>query len=138
MASAREQMKTIEAELQRVRSDIEKLRVEEELRIRLLGQVNREVPKRADKPARRTRSPSIKPVVLDIMHQAGHEGATTAEVDSLVRQKVPSVAKDTVGSILSRLKSDGVLVYWGERYYEKQFAPKDENPFDRSPLRAVT
>jgi hypothetical protein len=34
------------------------------------------------------------------------------------------VAKDTVGSVLSRLKSDGALVYVGERYYEKGQEPK--------------
>lgn len=133
MASARDQMKMLEAELLRVRSEIEKLRVEEALLLKMLGKMSG-VPSQA--PQSRTRSPSVKPVVLDIMHHAGLAGATTAEVDEIVRQKVPTVAKDTVGSILSRLKSEGALVYWGERYYEKQFAPKEEqNPFER--IRAV-
>lgn len=70
------------------------------------------------------------------MREAAFDGATTSEVDDLVRRKVPSVAKDTVGSILSRLKSEGALVYIGERYYEKQYAPKETTPFDKG-LRAV-
>lgn len=134
MANARDQMKMIEAELERVRGEIEKLRVEEALLVKMLGKMSGD-PTAGKK---RTRSPSVKPVVLDIMREAGANGATTAEVDRLVREKVPSVAKDTVGSILSRLKSDGALSYVGERYYEKQFAPKeDPSPFDRS-LRAVS
>lgn len=127
-------MKMIEAELERVRSEIEKLRVEEALLIKMLGKMSGTAPIVSKQ---RTRSPSVKPVVLDIMREAGINGATTNEVDELVRIKVPTVAKDTVGSILSRLKSEGALVYVGERYYEKQFAPKDDySPFERN-LRAV-
>jgi len=123
----------LEAELDRVRGEIEKLRVEEALLLKMLGKMSG-AP--IQPPQVRTRSPSVKPVVLDIMRHAAIDGATTAEVDEIVRQRVPTVAKDTVGSILSRLKSEGALVYSGERYYEKQFAPKDEqNPFER--IRAV-
>lgn len=126
MASARDQMKMIETELDRVRSEIEKLRVEEALLVKMLAKMSG-----APAPVQpvRTRSPSVKPVVLDVMRSVGTAGATTAEADEMVRQKVPTVAKDTVGSILSRLKSQGALIYSGERYYEKQFAPKDDSPF---------
>lgn len=132
MANARDQMKTIEVELERVRGEIERLRLEEAVLVRLLNKLGGNP---APTAPIRTRAPSVKPVVLDVMREAGTHGATTLEVDDRVRQKVPSVKKDTVGSILSRLKSEGALVYAGERYYEKQFAPKDPNPFDR--LRAV-
>lgn len=71
----------------------------------------------------RKRSPAIKPIVLDIMRDVQGAGATSADVDARVRLAVPSVAKDTVGSVLSRLKSDGALAYDGERYYEKRYAP---------------
>jgi hypothetical protein len=135
MANAREQMKMIETELARVREEIEKLRIEEALLVKMLAKMKGEPE--IVRTTSRTRSPSVKPLVLDIMRSAGFEGATTSEVDERVREKVPTVAKDTVGSILSRLKSEGALVYWGERYYEKQFAPKEqESPFDRG-FRAV-
>ncbi len=129
MPSARDQMKILEAELERVRSDIERLRTEEALLVKMIGKMSG-AP--VQPTSNRVRSPSVKPVVLDIMRRAGFDGATTAEVDAIVREKVPSVAKDTVGSILSRLKGDGALVYIGDRYYEKQFAPKEgESPFSQ-------
>ncbi|HEX8625894.1 MAG TPA: hypothetical protein VF782_12590 [Allosphingosinicella sp.] len=83
----------------------------------------------------RKRATSVKPLVLDIMSSVGSAGATTAEVDARVRESVPAVAKDTVGSILSRLKSEGALVYEGDRYYEKRQAP-ERPPFDS--LRIVS
>ena len=129
MSTAREQMKMIEGELARIRAEIEKLKAQEEVLLRLQGQMSGEpvVPVRK-------RSPNIKPLVLDIMARAGCTGATTSDVDKEVREKVPTVAKDTVGSILSRLKSDGALTYDGERYYEKRFTP---TPSQGGGLRAV-
>lgn len=96
----------------------------------LLGE---EGPK-PQKPSR-VRSRPIKPLVIDYMASVGSAGATSREVDEHVRAIVPTVASDTVGSVLSRLKSDGALVYEGERYYEKKHAPRP-NPFDGG-LRAV-
>ncbi len=132
MANARDQMKMLESELERVRSEIEKLRVEEALLLKMIGKMGGGNSPAAVKSAR-TRSPSVKPIVLDIMREAGPRGATTNEVDEAVRLRVPSVAKDTVGSVLSRLKGDGALVYEGERYFEKRFAPQQgasENVFN--------
>lgn len=128
MVTAREQHMRIKSKLEAVRKQIEELRIQEKLLLELLGE---EAPKAA-----RQRSPSIKPLVLDYMKVAGEAGATTAEVDAAIRDKVPSVAKDTVGSVLSRLKGDGALVYEGERYFEKQWAPRT-NPFGDGGLRAV-
>lgn len=133
MANAREQMKTVEVELARVRSEMERLKIEESVLLKLYNKMRGD----NSQTKTRTRSPSVKPLVLDIMREAALAGATTAEVDERVRAKIPTVAKDTVGSILSRLKSDGALVYEGERYYDKKFTPRNpESPFDRT-LRAV-
>jgi hypothetical protein len=130
MASAREQMTMIESELTAVREQIERLRVQEDLLVSLLSKM-RGTPIEVKQPRRR--SPSVKPLVLDIMSIAAETGATSQEVDERVREKIPGVAKDTVGSILSRLKSEGALIYDSDRYYEKRFAPR---PFDQH-LRAV-
>lgn len=128
MTTAREQMKIIEGELADVRAEIERLKLKEEV---LLGLVSKMGGETAPAPtAPRKRSPNIKPLVLELMNRAGFAGATSAEVDFAVRQRVPSVAKDTPGSILSRLKADGALTFDGERYYEKQFAPKSPAPFE--------
>ncbi|SMF68068.1 hypothetical protein [Allosphingosinicella indica] len=129
--NAKEQMQMIDAELARIRSEIERLRAQEEVLLKLRSSFSGEPAAVA-----RKRSSPVKPLVIDIMRSVGFAGATSAEVDDMVREKVPTVAKDSVGSILSRLKSAGALVYSGERYYEKQFAPKAESPFEQG-LRAV-
>lgn len=131
MTTARDQLSMIKETLARVRSDIERLRAQEEVLADLLQSIAGE----SAPPPPRKRSPNVKPLVLDIMHEAGFTGATSAEVDAMVRRTVPSVAKESVGSILSRLKSAGALVHDGERYYEKQFAPKPKSPFEG--LKAV-
>lgn len=138
MANAREQMKIIEGELERIRADIARLRAQEDalegLMRKMLGE-DTSTPPPAEKAARR-RSANVKPLVLAIMNHAGFVGRTSAEVDEEVRKAVPTVAKDTVGSLLSRLKADGALTFDGERYYEKQFTPKPTAPFEGG-LRAV-
>ena len=122
MPTAKEQTMKMQDKLSAIRKQIEELQIQERLLVELLGE---EVP---TKPARQ-RSPNIKPMVLDYMMAAAANGATTAEVDAFVRKAVPTVAKDTVGSILSRLKFDGALAHNGERYYEKRFAPQPR-PFE--------
>jgi hypothetical protein len=126
--NARDQMKTIDGQLARIDAEMAKLLAQKEILLAVRQEMTGEI---AEKPTRK-RSVAIKPLVIDIMHAAGFTGATTAEVDAMVRRDVPTVAKDTVGSILSRLKSDGALTYEGERYYEKQFAPapKPTVPFE--------
>ena len=80
---------------------------------------------------RRKRTPNIKPLIIDIMIAAAHNGATSASVSAIVNQRAPSVAKNTVRCTLSRLKADGALVFDGERYYESRFASKSKpRPFE--------
>lgn len=131
MTTAREQMTNMKGKLASIRAEIARLKAQEEVLVELIGEEGGELPP----STARKRSPSIKPLVLDLMSRAGTSGATSAEVDVSVRRAVPTVAKDTVGSVLSRLKSDGALVYVGDRYYEKRFAPKADDPFEG--LRSV-
>jgi fructose-1-phosphate kinase PfkB-like protein len=116
----------IEAKLQSIREQIAILRAQEKVLSDLLSEMNGQPAKAVV----RQRSPSIKPLVLDIMARVGQAGATTKEVDEAVRANVPTVAQDTVGSVLSRLKADGALVFDGERYYEKRWAPEPNRPFE--------
>ena len=134
MARVSEQMRIMDAELARIRSEIDRLRAQEEVIVKLRAQIGGEPVVEPKQP--RKRSGSVKPVVIDYMQQVGFTGATSAEVDEAVRKAVPDVARDTVGSILSRLKSDGALVYVRDRYYVKQFAPNTNAPFDQG-LSAV-
>lgn len=118
MASAREQMKTIETELERVRSEIAKLRIEEDTLKRLLAKFESGGAQLGQK---RKRAPSVKPTVLDVMRKAGASGATSTEVAEAVKELVPEVGRDTVSSVLSRLKSDGALFYEGDRYFDIRY-----------------
>jgi hypothetical protein len=123
MATLKEKQAMMKEKLEAIRHEIAMLQAKEALLMELLN----EEPKR--KPARqpaRQRSPAIKPLVIDYMASVGEAGATSKEVDEHIRTMVPSVAQDTVGSVLSRLKADGALVYEGERYYEKRFAPQND------------
>ena len=129
MATAKEQQAMMREKLEAIRLEIATLQAQEKLLVELLGEETKK------KPVRK-RSPAIKPIVLDYMSSVGTAGATSKEVDEHVRELVPTVAQDTVGSILSRLKSDGALVYEGDRYYEKKHAP-DNDPFGLNGLRAV-
>lgn len=135
MTKASEQMSIIKTQLEAVRAQIERLQIKEETLIDLLRELNGEKAPIEEKPIRR-RAPNVTPHVLDFMSEVGARGATTSEVDEAVRAVNPAVAKGTIASVLSRLKSDGALAYDGVRYYEKKFEPKP-TPFDGS-LRAVS
>lgn len=136
MAKERKEMSAIKEELANVREQMARLRIKEETLVDLLRKVSGEAESPPlMPPQQRKRSSSVKPLVIDIMAKAGATGATSKEVDDEIRKVVPSVAAATVGSVLSRLKADGALIYEAERYYEKRFAPS--RPFE-PPLRAVS
>ena len=133
-------MKPIDDEIARIDAEIARLQGRRDglLQAKALmqghGQRERELVPAAGELRRR--SPNIKPLILDIMIAAGAEGATSAQVSSRVKDAVPTVAKDTVGSILSRLKADGALAFDGERYYEFRSAPKSKSrPFESKIVR---
>jgi hypothetical protein len=134
MARESKEMSAIRDELAVVQAEIARLRIQEETLVRLLRKVSGE-PAEALATPQRKRSANVKPLVLDIMIKVGATGATSKEVDDAVRAANPAVATATVGSVLSRLKADGALVFDGERYFERKYAPAPR-PFE-PPLRAV-
>ncbi len=116
-------MKRLDEEIARIDAEILRLQSERAglLRAKALLSTTDDRPLA---PPVRKRSPNIKPLILEIMERAAAGGATSKDVDRTVRTRVPTVAEDTVGSILSRLKADKALVFDGERYYDARFAPK--------------
>jgi hypothetical protein len=76
-------------------------------------------------------------LIIDTLIAAAYDGATSANVSAIVREKVPSVARYTVGCTLSRLKADGALAFDGGRYHESRFAPKSERRFFEPKLVTV-
>jgi hypothetical protein len=124
-----QKMKSLEEEVSRIDAEIERLKARRQAFLDAMAIVSGVTPTEPQPPApARKRAANVKPLILEIMAHALDKGATSAEVDELVRQKVPNVAKDTVGSVLSRLKGDGALVHNGERYYDKRFAPPKAEP----------
>ena len=133
MAKESKQMSIIKTQLLAVQAQIERLKIKEETLMELMRELNGEPV--LEPSAQRKRAPNVKPMVIDYMREVGERGATSAEVDEAIRLTNPAIANATIGSVLSRLKSEGAFVYDGERYYEKKFAPPSR-PFD-SGLRAV-
>jgi hypothetical protein len=131
MAARGKKMKRIEDDIRRIDAEIAGLQREKAALLRALNYIN-DGPEASAAPAQsRKRSPNIKPLILDYMKSLEWIGATSVEVSAVVKDRVPTVAKDTVGSVLSRLKADGALVYDGERYYDVRFAPKSNaRPFE--------
>ena len=131
MGSSRNKMKPLDEEIERLSSEIARLQAELSAFRRARAIVAGEVEE-ASTPQVHRRSPNVKPLVLDIMAQAGDAGATSAEVTALVQKTYQSVTRDSVGSILSRLKGMNALVHDGERYFDAKFAPKEGNTFLQS------
>jgi hypothetical protein len=119
-------MKSFEEEVARIDAEIDRLKARRQAFLDAMAMVSgvSPLPQDSSAPPTRKRAANVKPLILEIMAQAEYNGATSTEVDDLVRLKVPTVAKDTVGSVLSRLKGDKALVHDGERYYDARFAPK--------------
>lgn len=81
---------------------------------------------------RRQRVGNVKGVVLDALERAKATGLTSAEALAAAQAELPQVQRDTVSSLLSRLKKEGTLAYDGNRYYVAAYAPTEGNqrPFD--------
>jgi hypothetical protein len=126
-----QKMKSIEGEIARIDAEIARLQARREAFVDALAIVSGTASLPLTAPSSRRRSAGVKPLVLDIMANVGENGAASADVTDRVKEKMPAVTKDTVGSVLSRLKADGALVHDGERYYDKRFAPKPpQSPFE--------
>jgi hypothetical protein len=131
MSTVGKKMKPVDDEIKRVDGEIARLQGVRDGLVRARALMSGDMETGAATVEVRKRSANIKPLILDIMRSAGSTGATSNEVSALVKERVPTVAKDTVGSVLSRLKADKALSHDGERYYDARFAPKtDQRPFE--------
>lgn len=132
MSAVGKKMKPVDDEIKRVDGEIARLQGVRDGLVRARTLMSGDMEKAGTITVEvRKRSANIKPLILDIMRSAGPAGATSNEVSTLVKERVPTVAKDTVGSVLSRLKADKALSHDGERYYDARFAPKtDQRPFE--------
>jgi hypothetical protein len=133
MGAVGKKMKPIDDEIARTDSEIARLQAIREGLILAKAALNGELEPKVEV---KKRSANVKPLILDIMSVAGRTGSTSSQVFSAVRESAPNVSKETVGSVLSRLKSDGALSFDGERYYDTRFSPKAEpRPFEPKVIR---
>ena len=80
------------------------------------------VPEPAFAAPARVRRGDLNNIVLSLYEQAAGTGLSTAECVAAASRAGTPLKATSVSSLLSRLKSDGVLMYDGERYRLKRFA----------------
>ncbi len=70
----------------------------------------------------RVRRGDLNNIVLSLYEQAAEAGLSSSECVAMASKAGTPLKATSVSSLLSRLKSDGVLMYDGERYRLKRFA----------------
>ncbi|HWK14203.1 MAG TPA: hypothetical protein VNS02_07380 [Rhizobiaceae bacterium] len=100
LAAKEEQARIIQAEIELLRS--------------MLAEANGE----PDPSSPRARAPraNVKNLVLKYLQEAGATGLTAPMIVNMALSAGFNLERPSVSSTLSRLKSDGVLVYDGDRY----------------------
>ncbi|PVA09243.1 hypothetical protein DC366_15215 [Pelagivirga sediminicola] len=107
-------MNDIRARLDGVRREIEKLKAQESLLLDMLD----ETP--APKQVRAAKG-SVKTTVLDLLDEVGRSGLNAATAVDLAKEKGIDLERGSVSSLLSRLKTDGIVTYDGSAYRLKKF-----------------
>lgn len=72
--------------------------------------------------AGRARRGDLKSLVLSLYEEAGEAGLSSHGCVAVAKEKGVDLQPASVSSLLSRLKSDNVLFYDGERYRLKKYA----------------
>ncbi len=108
----RERLLAKEEQLRVVQAEIDLLR---SMLAEALGEPDPSAPK-----ARAPRA-NVKRVILELLEAAGGNGVSAATAIEQASARGHELERTSVSSTLSRLKSDGVVVYDGDRYKLKQF-----------------
>jgi len=80
---------------------------------------------------------SVKGAILDLLREVGTTGLNAATAVEIASRRGIALDKQTVSSLLSRLKRDGVVVYENDRYRLAQFANTKAGDGDPSTLLRV-
>lgn len=78
---------------------------------------------------------AMKDTVLDLLNEAGTTGLNGLIAVEIAERRGIHLDRQSVSSLLSRLKADGAVVYEDQRYKLKQFA--DSPLSSELPLRVV-
>jgi len=65
---------------------------------------------------------SVKPTLIDLLREVGASGLIASTAVEIAAKRGISLDRNTVSSLLSRLKRDGLVDYDGERYRLLEFA----------------
>lgn len=112
-------MKALEARLDGVMREIEKLQAQADL----LRDMMREAKGEPKTKPRAPRS-NVKQTVLDLLEESGADGINATGAVETAAQRGMSLERGTVSSLLSRLKNEGVVVYDGSVYRLERFKPE--------------
>lgn len=88
----------------------------------------------APSPMLRSKRSGIKDTVLDLLNEVGTTGLNGLIAVEIAERRGIHLDRQSVSSLLSRLKADGAAVYEGQRYKLKQFAGSSPSEL---PLRVV-
>jgi hypothetical protein len=78
---------------------------------------------------------AMKDTVLDLLNEVGTTGLNGLIAVEIAERRGIHLDRQSVSSLLSRLKADGAVVYEGQRYKLKQFAGPPKS--SELPLRVV-
>jgi hypothetical protein len=87
-------------------------------------------------PVRKRRT-STKSVVLDLLEDVGTTGLNASIAVDLADRRGISIERASTSSLLSRLKSDGIVAFDGDRYRLKKYAPNPESQTSVEGLNVV-
>lgn len=102
-------------------ADLDRKRATVQAEVDLLRRMIAEA-KGEDIPNRRAPRSNVKRMVLSLLEQVGNDGLNAASAVEMADQKGVTLERNTVSSLLSRLKHDETVVYDGNVYKLKQFA----------------
>jgi hypothetical protein len=78
-------------------------------------------------PTERVTRGSAKSLLLDLLREVGTTGLNATIAEQLATRRGGVLKRGTAASSLSRLSSDGVVIYDGDKYRLKEFAkPADQ------------
>lgn len=113
MSDLKSRLDSIRRELDRHKREMEKLQAQEDLLLEMMDESPVPQPARAAKG-------SVKNTVLDLLEETGQRGVNAATAVELARAKGITLERGSVSSLLSRLKSDGVVIHRGDTYRLKK------------------
>lgn len=115
-------MNDMRSRLEAIRREIEKLRTQESI---LKAQESLLLDMMDEKPAAttvRAAKGSVKSTVLDLLERAGEGGLNAAIAVEMAKEDGIDLDRGSVSSLLSRLKTDNVVIYNGTVYRLKKFS----------------